>query len=356
MKKFGFIIHPLDVSDIARKFPVSRFFSDRLLEKMLKVVPAFKASHITGIESVKGVKAEGYFVCCPLTARQMIELPTEEVIEKIIDAGRKAEELGAEIVGLGAFTSVVGDKGLTVAQNLNIPVTTGNSYTVATALEGIRLASDIMGINMGKSNILIVGATGSIGKACSKILARDNKYLMLVARREERLKELADELRTGYNVQVETGIDLNKLLPEADIVVTVSSSVDSLIDVSLLKSGAIVCDIARPRDVAEEIALKRDDILVIDGGIVEVPGEVEFNLNFGFPKGTSYACMAETMILSLEGRYENYSLGAELDLEKIIEISNLADKHGFRLSSLRSLEREVTLQQVSKVRRIVSST
>lgn len=356
MKKFGFIIHPLDVSDIARKFPVSKFFSDKLLEKMLKVVPAFKASHITGIKSVKGIEAEGYFVCCPLTARQMIELPTEEVVNKIIDAGRKAEELGAEIVGLGAFTSVVGDKGLTVAQALNIPVTTGNSYTVATALEGIALASDIMGIDMKRSNILIVGATGSIGKACSKILARDNKYLMLIARREEKLKELAGELRNTYNVQVEIDTELNKLLPQADIVVTVSSSVDSLIDVNLLKSGAIVCDIARPRDVAEEIAVKRDDILVIDGGIVEVPGDVQFNLNFGFPKGTSYACMAETMILSLEGKYENYSLGAELDLEKVIEISNLADKHGFRLSSLRSLEREVTLQQVSKVRRIVSST
>jgi predicted amino acid dehydrogenase len=356
MKKFGFIIHPLDVSDVARKFPVSKFFSDRLLENVLKVVPPFKASHITGVESIKAIKAEGWFICCPLTARQMIELPTEDVIEKIIGAGRKAEELGADIVGLGAFTSVVGDKGLTVAKALNIPVTTGNSYTVATALEGIGLASDIMGIDMGRSNILIVGATGSIGKACSKILAKDNKYLMLVARKEEKLKELAGELKNNYNVQVEIGTDLNRLLPEADIVVTVSSSVDSLIDVNLLKSGAIVCDIARPRDVAEEIALKRDDILVIDGGIVEVPGEVEFNLNFGFPKGTSYACMAETMILSLEGRYENYSLGSELDLEKVIEISNLADKHGFRLSSLRSLEREVTLQQVSKVRRIVSST
>ncbi|WP_018249539.1 SDR family NAD(P)-dependent oxidoreductase [Orenia marismortui] len=356
MNKFGFIIHPLTIKDIARKFPVSKFFSDDLMKKVIKLVPPFKASKITGVKSDLGIETEGYFICCPLTSKQMIEAPVEEVMEKIISAGNIAIDLGCQIVGLGAFTSVVGDKGVTVAKNLDIPVTTGNSYTVATALEGTKLASDIMGINIKKSNILIVGATGSIGKACTRILARDNNYLMLAARREEKLEELAQEIRGKYNTQVKFSVDLNSLLPEADIIITVSSSINSLIDVSLLRSGAIVCDIARPRDVAEEVACKREDILVIDGGIVEVPGKVQFNLDFGFPPGTSYACMAETMILALEGRLENYSLGPELEMERILEISSLAIKHGFKLSSLRSLEREITLQQLSKVRRILSST
>jgi fatty aldehyde-generating acyl-ACP reductase len=43
---------------------------------------------------------------------------------------------------LGAFTAVVGDAGITIAKNLNIPVTTGNSYTVATAIEGTKKASE----------------------------------------------------------------------------------------------------------------------------------------------------------------------------------------------------------------------
>ena len=64
----------------------------------------------------------------------MVEMP-EAYVLKIIKAGKVAEKLGAKIVGLGAFTSIVGDAGVTVANNLNIAVTTGNSYTVATALE-----------------------------------------------------------------------------------------------------------------------------------------------------------------------------------------------------------------------------
>ncbi|MCK8816985.1 saccharopine dehydrogenase NADP-binding domain-containing protein [Natroniella sulfidigena] len=356
MEKFGFIIHPLEVADVARKFPVCDFLPSHLVESMIKLVPPFEVSKITGVRSELGVEAEGWFVGCPLTSRQILELPTEEVMEKIIAAGIKAQKLGAKIVGLGAFTSIVGDKGIKVAKELDIPVTTGNSYTVATAIEGTKLACDMMGLEMKRSNILVIGATGSIGKACVRLLARNNKYLMLAARREAKLRKLAEKLKIESEVEAIITTNLEELLPQADIVITASSSLDSLIDINLLKSGAVVCDVARPRDVAREINLKRDDVLVIDGGIVEVPGQVNFNFDFGFPANAAYACMAETMILALDKKYENYSLGPDLDLQKTLMISQLATKHGFKLASLRSMEREISLQQVSRMRRIVNST
>ncbi|WP_027339576.1 saccharopine dehydrogenase NADP-binding domain-containing protein [Halonatronum saccharophilum] len=356
MEKFGFIIHPLVAKDIERKLPFAKMFSESMIERVIKHLPPFKVSHITGVESITGSKAEGWFVTCPLTSKQILELPTHEVVDKITVAATKAKELGAEIVGLGAFTSVVGDKGITVANKLDIGITTGNSYTVATALEGTKLASEMMGVDMKSSNILIIGATGSIGKACTKFLARSNKYLILAARNKKKLDDFAGEIKASYNIDVEVGTNINKLLPEADIVIAVSSSIEGIIDIDKLKSGAIVCDIARPRDVSKELAAKRKDILVIDGGIVDVPGNVDFNLDFGFPKGTAYACMAETMILALEKRYYDYSLGSDLELNKIIEIDRLAKKHGFKLASLRSLEKEISLQQLSRVRRVVNSS
>jgi hypothetical protein len=42
--------------------------------------------------------------------------------------------LGAQIMGLGAFTKVVGDAGLTVAKRSPLPITTGNSYSASGAL------------------------------------------------------------------------------------------------------------------------------------------------------------------------------------------------------------------------------
>jgi hypothetical protein len=84
--------------------------------------------------------------------------------------------------------------------------------------------------------------------------------------------------------------------------------------------------------------------------MVEVPGQVNFNFDFGFPPGKSFACMAETMALALEGRYEDYTIGKDLTLERVMEIGSIATRHGFRLSGFRSFERAVSPEQIADVR------
>jgi len=111
-----------------------------------------------------------------------------------------------------------------------------------------------------------------------------------------------------------------------------------------------VCDVARPRDVSWRVAKERDDVLVIEGGVVAVPGDVEFGFDFGFPPKTAYACMSETMILALEGRYESFTLGKDVSVEQVREISALADKHGFKLAGFRSFERAVTEEHIERIR------
>jgi len=89
---------------------------------------------------------------------------------------------------------------------------------------------------------------------------------------------------------------------------------------------------------------------VIDGGMVDVPGTVDFHFDFGFPPGKAYACMAETMALALEGRFEDYTLGKEISLERVQEITRIAEKHGFRLSGFRAFERTVTEAEIEKIK------
>jgi len=349
MESFGFIVHPFSAKDIARKFPIAKQLPEGLLETAIKYVPSFKISSITDVKSVHN-EAEGLFICCPLTTRQMVELPEPFVINRIIQAGKVAEKAGAKIVGLGAFTSVIGDAGITVAKNLNIAVTTGNSYTVATALQGAQEAAGLMGIDMGSANIVVLGATGSIGSACAHVLAGRAKYLTLVARNEVKMDKLASQIFRDTGLAVRTTANTKAALRSADIVIAVTSAIDTIIDVDDLKPGAIVCDVARPRSVSKAVAEKRNDVLVIEGGVVEVPGDVQFNLNFGFPPKTAYACMAETMILALEGRYENFTLGRELTIKQIEKISQLAAKHGFKLAGFRSFERAITMEEIAQIR------
>lgn len=85
--------------------------------------------------------------------------------------------------------------------------------------------------------------------------------------------------------------------------------------------------------------------------MVDVPGPVDFHFDFGFPEGKAYACMAETMALALEGRFEDYTIGKDITLERVNEITAITEKHGFRLSGFRSFERKVTEEQIEFVRR-----
>ena len=137
---------------------------------------------------------------------------------------------------------------------------------------------------------------------------------------------------------------------DADLILTVSSSVAAIIHPEHIKPGAVVCDVARPRDVSWRVHEMRDDVLVIEGGMVEVPGPVDFHFDFGFPPGKAFACMAETMVLAMSHRYEDYSVGKYITSQQAQTIGALATQHGFRLSGFRSFEKAVTPEQIAKVR------
>ena len=257
---FSFILHPLSNEDISRKFWFMRNWPSSLVEETIRLLPPLWTSRITGVSSPY-TSVEGCFLGVFLTTRQMLQLPPEIVLRKIIAAGKKAARLGAKIVGLGAMTAVVGDAGITVARNLDIAVTTGNSYTVATALEGTEKAAELMDIDIDRAEVAILGATGSIGSACAQILARKVNYLTLIARDIRRMEKLAEEIldETGLAVKVTSGI--KEAVRKADIIIAVSSSAESLIERNL-KPGAIVCD--APGCFQSE---RRDDVLIIEGGL-----------------------------------------------------------------------------------------
>jgi fatty aldehyde-generating acyl-ACP reductase len=351
LERFGFIVHPLDLHDLERKFPGAAKLPDSLLESAVRFAPPLVASHITGVRSLTGLEAEGWFIGLTLTPRLMVEkIPVDKVLKKIVAAGRKAADCGAKIVGLGAFTAVVGDAGVSVARQLDIAVTTGNTYTVATALQGLDYAAQAMGVDLKSLPVSVLGASGSIGKACARLLAARGLDVTLVARDVKKLEQTASLVReeTGASVCVQT--DLSAAVRSAGVIVAVTSAMEAVVDAADLQPGTIVCDVSRPRNVSKTVAEARRDVLVFEGGVVVVPGNVDFGMDFGFPRGTAYACMAETMILALEGRYEDYSLGRDLDPAKVKEISRLAEKHGFRLAGLRSFERAVPPERFAQVR------
>ena len=128
-------------------------------------------------------------------------------------------------------------------------------------------------------------------------------------------------------------------LPKADLIMAATSSLEALITPELLKQGAVVCDMSRPSNVSESVLQDRPDVLVIDGGVIALPNSPDLGWNFGFETGTAFACMSETMMLALEGRYEHISLGADLNLEHLELMRTLAKKLGFSLAGFRAFDR-----------------
>ncbi len=349
--RFAFVLHPLRTADFARRYPLLRRLPDRVVEGAFRPVSPRLVSHITGIRSASGAQAEGWFIGLPLTPRMLLTSPLDFVYRRLIRCGRIAEAQGAGIMGLGAFTKIVGDRGITVANNLRIAVTTGNSYTAATAVEGALLAAQRMGIEPANVTAAVIGATGSIGAVTSQMLARSIGRLVLVARTRDALEALRARLQPVSPADIVVETDVKAAVRAADVVLTVSSATDVLIEPDDLRAGAVVCDVARPRNVSRLVYEQRNDVLVIDGGVIEIPGEVDFGFDFGFPPRMSEACVAETILLALERRYENFTLGKEITVTQVEEISALARKHGFRLSGFRRFERVISDAEVDRIHR-----
>lgn len=349
---FAFTIHPTDISFVHRRWPLARMVPNGLTELLLSMKAPFKISDISG--TTPSGPLAGLLMAIPLTTRMWHVLPEELLIRRVVRACREAERHGARIIGLGAHSAIPGDAGREIARRVSIPVTTGNSYTVAAALEGVQEGARLMGHNLRTARVAVVGATGSIGSCCARILARTCPNLTLVSRSQEKLRELGSRILTESGVVCHYSTHVAPVLPRADVVVTVSSSVESIIDPLLLKSGAVVLDVAVPRDVDQQVVAMRNDVLVLDGGLIAVPGELDLGYDVGLPTGAAWACLSETMLLALEGRCEAFTLGRDLTVGQVDEISRLARKHGFRLAHLRSFHRPVDELSLERIRRNAS--
>ncbi len=342
INKFAFVIHPLRVDFIHKHkwFRWTKYLPDSLVEAVAAYFPPIYLSRITGAQSpVTGQRVEGFLISLGATPRQMMQHGERFTYERLNAAARLAERLGARIMGLGAFTSVVGDAGVTAAHEADIAITSGNSLTVAATLEAAKQAVLKMGAtDLTKGRAMVVGGTGSIGSVCARLLAQAIHDVVLVSIEPDRLIELKRLIQAetpGTKVVIATRAD--DLIGECDLIVTATSAFGQrVVDISQCKPGAVICDVARPPDINDAEAALRPDVLVIESGEVIIPGDVDFGYDIGLPPKTSYACLAETCLLAMEGRFEDYTLGRNIEMERVKEIYKLFKKHKFQLAGLRT--------------------
>jgi predicted amino acid dehydrogenase len=404
----GFVVHPTTLDNLVEYyFPsfAGRAWQSPALVDWWNLVSRFlepvhvKSSYITSNDFC----IENSLVFVPYFPEYLINTRAphlrKETRDKIQDAVTLAKELGDDnipvsIVGLGAYTSIATQNGLTI-NDYEMPVTTGNAYTTALSIMGILEAAHRKGVDLARARVAVVGAGGNIGQVVAQILAPRVGHLKLVGRDARRgalrlrharsacLKEIVSALAEGADLaalgQVARNIDqaltavpqyrnaiangaltdgdaraLEALLPpdeaietctdlsvlkDCDIVAVATSSPErNLIRPELLKHGAIVCCTSVPSNLSAEFDGRQSEFLAFDGGLARLPEDSEIRF-VGMPSdGLAYGCLSETLVLGFDGQNHSFGKGV-LTASHVYRVMEMAHTHGFSLGQLKLNDR-----------------
>ncbi|WP_018112182.1 glycerol-3-phosphate acyltransferase [Thermus igniterrae] len=342
----AFLIHPLTVEDFwqsprfrwARPLVRLGLLKEAWIERLAEFFRPMKVGEVRGVRTADGREILCHLISAPLLPHQIKGKP-ELAVRRAIQGARLARELGATVVGLGAFWSVVGDKGRAVQEAVpDIEVTNGGAYTAGTvkaAIPAILAHFAQGGKDLRQTTAAVVGANGVVAFGIARQIAPYVGRLILVGRDLARLERAAESLRKnlerkGQAPEVVVTTEVGAIR-EADLVFTATSDPNPVIYPEHVKPGAWIYDEGVPPDVHPSVGAV-PGVRVIPGGVVRLPGEARatLDLHFGAPNQVP-ACLAETMILAAEEAFDRKSLGGEVKGENIQFFVERAEALGFRV-------------------------
>ena len=346
--RYAFLVHYTDLRDVTTTDPgLSRLSRDELQAFVgwSARLPPGVLLHGPRLRTPSGAEVDGYILALSLLPEQMLRLGRRRVRAAIEQAVDLAASLGASIVGLGGFTTPYSSRGLDV-RGRGPGITTGNALTAVMAVRALQKALQqadfptvpLRARALSEASVAIVGARGSVGALCARLLARERPArLWLIGHAGsdlQRLRALADEISWGAGtVEVETHLGP---LARCSVVVSASGAGRPILDGAALTPGTLIADMARPFDASPALRARRD-VLVLDGGLVALPDpSLRFGVGNlqGLPDGVQLACLSETLLLALAGHRGDFSIGDDISLEQADHIAALAAQHGFELAPL----------------------
>lgn len=328
--------------------------SREFLGQLFNITPSFKLYDIVNFKSRTGAVTNGCFIVATFIP-DMIEKDIWAIFSKVVRACRIAEKHGIGIVTLGGFTSIVAERaGQEIADEVDVAVTTGNTFTAAMAIDGVLKAARLLNRDLAFLKAAIVGGTGDIGSGCARALVDKVKQLTITGRTKENLRRLKSELSKMRKAKIVATTDNQDAVRDADIVISAASATSSILKVEWFKPGSIICDVGYPKNISYS-PTHRDDVLIFSGGLAKSPTSLGLPMNIGLPSpDTLYGCFSESIILALEKRYENFSFGrGNITIEKMEEIRQLGKKHGFEVSDFYWGDKLVDAPMIEKVKEAI---
>ncbi|MDR7433584.1 MAG: glycerol-3-phosphate acyltransferase [Armatimonadota bacterium] len=336
----AFLIHPMSPLDWwqSNRFRWLRPLADRgiipfsLLRWLSRYIRPMKVDEIRSITTTEGKRARVYLLGVPLLPDQIKGEPAL-ALRRTIQAARLARDLGAVVMGLGAYWSVVGQKGIEVQEQSEIVITNGGAFTAGTvraAVPQILGRLQEKGISPRQATAAVVGANGVVGFGICRMIAGEVGRLIMVGTDLGRLERSRQRLASRFpRTTIEITTDLRRIR-EADVIFTATNTPEAVVYPEHVREGALIYDLGRPADVHPSVA-QVPRVEVIPGGVVRPPGNPTGRIDLGYGPGLFPACLAETVIIALDGAYERRSLGERTRTENIEYFVRRAEEMGFRV-------------------------
>ena len=362
VNRFAYLGHPQSQEELKKLKPLG-ILADiapktmGYVERLMAFAPPFVYSRVTGIKSPAGVEAEGWLIALGETPEQMQSHSPEFTTKRILQAAEKAKALGAQVMGIAMLPKTMEGTSVDIGKYAVLPVTTGNSYTASTALWASAEAVRQMGLvrlkndKILKAKTMVIGATGAVGSICARLLATAFEEVYLVSRNMAKLLTIQETIQMenpDVIVNVSTRADTN--IEKMDVIVVASSSMEKPFDIMRVKPGCVITDITLPMTFSREEAAKRQDVLIITGGEIMLPGDNIEMRDIGLPPNVVYAGLAETILLALEGRFEDFTTGTNTEWKKVKEIYKLGLRHGMQLSNISGVNGILTKDDIARVK------
>ena len=331
--------------------------------------PVVLEMQIDGFDS-KNKTISGWYI---LVANHTEELLRSKTLrqKKLVQAAKLSKILGAKFCGMAGLVASFTKGGNFLDREVEgIGFTTGHAFTIANIYDIAKSITQKVNLDLAKTKIAVVGAAGSIGSGVAKLMSENKlkEILLIDTPNMISVRKLEELKKNLLQINPDNEIKISKELvdvKESDMLIIATNASASFIKSEHLKSGAIIIDDSFPKNVARDIIKARDDVLLLEGGVSQLPkkqnGYVARNipdlLDLSISKLISckqaYGCLCETFILAALGHRGNYALG-DADPKLAKDIMNKAKEMGFMTAVFQNYGFAVEESRIKRIQKIVS--
>ncbi len=310
--RFAFLVHPL--TGLHRRIVGIRRADPAAAVGLLRPTPPGALCEL-GIEG----RVEGVVVAIQELPETLLT-DQQRALESMVEAVAVAGDVQA--VGLGSLLAVVAGRGVALSERVSVPITTGAAATTWAAVENAAAVLEAM----GERRAAVLGFAGAVGEAVAAELCRRG-YEVIAGGQGKAQERQARKL----------GVTLRA--PEAAVadarVVIGASTTGGILDPGALSPGCVLLDIAMPPTLRP--GPRPPGVRVLAGEAVALPAGWQrgfwghlYHVLAGYGPGQIFACLAEPMVMAIEGRERPFALGRRVESEDLRAFGEAAARLSLR--------------------------